>query len=99
MPEIGLPSVAVLAAVTISGEKECVGNLAAKTAGDMHELDESNNCRFGKRQAFAANEVASVRFDDLRLSLDDEAERAPNRDHRQRLKGGVQRQTPHRAVS
>jgi hypothetical protein len=80
--QLRLPPVAVLTAVTVAGEEECVGDLAAETAGNVNELDESDDRRFGKRQSFASNEIAAIGFDDLRLSLDDEAERTPNRNHR-----------------
>jgi hypothetical protein len=80
---------AVLAAVAIAGEEECVGDLTAEAAGNVDELDESYDRRFGKRQAFASNAVAPIRFDDLGLTLDHQPEGAPDRDHGQRLKGGV----------
>jgi hypothetical protein len=47
VPELGLTPVAVLAAVTIAGKEECVGDLAAETAGNMDEFDESYYRRFG----------------------------------------------------
>jgi hypothetical protein len=89
VPEIGLPPVAVLAAVTIASEEECVGDLTAKAAGDVNELDESYYRGFGKRQPFTSNDVAPVRFDDLGLPLYDQSKGTPDRDHGQRLKGGV----------
>jgi hypothetical protein len=60
---------AVLAAITISSEKECVGDLAAETAGNVDKLDESYNGRFGECQSFATNQVDTVRLDDLCLAL------------------------------
>jgi hypothetical protein len=38
--QIGLASVAVLAAVEIASEKESVGDLAAEAAGNVNEFDE-----------------------------------------------------------
>jgi hypothetical protein len=38
--QLGLASVAVLAAVEIASEKEGVGDLAAKAAGNVNEFDE-----------------------------------------------------------
>jgi hypothetical protein len=55
----------------------------------VNKLDESYDRRFGKRQAFAANDVARVRLDDLGFALDHQAEGTPDRDHSQRLEGGV----------
>jgi hypothetical protein len=99
MPQVALPTMAVLAAVAISSKEECVGDLAAEAAGNVNELDESYDGRFGKGQPFASDEVAPVRLDDLSFPLDHQAQRTPYRDHCERFKGGVQRQTPHRAVS
>ena len=86
---------AVLAAVAVAGEEECVGDLATEAAGDVHELHQPDDGRFRKGQPFAADEGIGVRFDDLGLALDDETEGPAHRDHRQRLKGGIQRQAPH----
>jgi hypothetical protein len=87
--QIGLAPMAVLAAVTITGKEECVGDLTAKAAGNVDELDQSYNRGFGERQAFASNAVTPIRFDDLGLALDNQPEGTPDRDHGQRLKGGV----------
>jgi hypothetical protein len=89
MPQVGLPPVTVLASVTIAGEEECVGDLTAETAGNVHELDESYDRRFGQRQSFASNDVAPIRLYDLGFALDNQPEGTPDRDHGQRLKGGV----------
>jgi hypothetical protein len=89
MPEIGLPPMAVLAAVTIAGEEEGVGDLAAEAAGNVDELDESYDCRFGQRQTFASDDIRPVRLDDLGLALDDQTKGTPDRYHGERLKGGV----------
>jgi hypothetical protein len=63
--------------------------LAAEAAGDVNELYESYDRRFGKGQTFASNEVGPVRFDDLGLALDDQTKGTPDRYHGERLKGGV----------
>jgi hypothetical protein len=86
---------AVLAAIAVSSKQECVGDLATEAAGNVDELDETNDCRFGKDESFASNDVAVIRLDDLGLPLDHQPEGTPHRDHGQRFKGGVQRQTPH----
>lgn len=89
MPQFGLAPVAVLASVTIASKEECVGDLAAEAAGDVDELYESYDGRFGKGQTFASNEVGPVRFDDLGLALDDQTKGTPDRYHGERLKRGV----------
>jgi hypothetical protein len=89
VPQLGMAAVAVLAAVTISGKEECVGDLTTEAAGNVDELDESDNGRFGKREPFASYDIAVIRFDDLGFAFDHKAKRPPYRDHRQRLKGGV----------
>jgi hypothetical protein len=93
--EVGLAPVTVLAAVAIASEEECVGDLTAEAAGNVDELDQSYDRWFRKRQPFASDDVTPVRFDDLGFALDYQPEGTPDRDHGQRLKGGVQRQTPH----
>src|SRR5688572_9160892 len=87
--EVSLAAVAILAPVAIASEEECIGDLTAKAAGNVDELDESDDRRFGKRQPFTANDVAPVRFNDLGFALYNQTEGTPDRDHGQRLKGGV----------
>jgi hypothetical protein len=89
VPQIELTPVAVLAAVAIASEEECVGDLAAEAAGDVHELDQAYDRRFRERQPFTSNDVAPIRFYDLGFALDHQPDGAPDRDHGQRLKGGV----------
>jgi hypothetical protein len=87
--QIHLGTVAVLAPVAITSEEECVGDLTAEAAGNVDELDQADDRRFGQREAFTSNAVAPVRFDDLGFALDDETKSTPDRDHCQRLEGGV----------
>ena len=47
VPQLELASMAVLAAVAVAGEEECVGDLATKAAGDVHELDQPDDGWFG----------------------------------------------------
>ena len=95
VPQLALAPMAVLAAVAVAGEEECVGDLAAEAAGDVDELDQPDDGWFGKCEPFASDDVARVRFDDLGLALDDQPKGPADRDHGQRLEGGVQRQAPH----
>jgi hypothetical protein len=81
VPQIGLASMTVLAAVAIASEEECVSDLTAEAAGNVNELDESYDRRFGKRQTFASNNIDPVRFDDLGFAFDDQTKGAPDRDH------------------
>jgi hypothetical protein len=89
MPEVRLTAMAILAAVSIASEEEGIGDLATEAAGDVNELDESDYRGSRKRESFTSNDVASVRFDDLGFALDDQSKGTPDRDHGQRLKGGV----------
>jgi hypothetical protein len=95
VPQIRLSAVTVLAPVAIASKEECVGDLTTEAAGNMDELDEPDNCRFGKNQSFASDNVAVIRLDDLGFTLDNQPEGTPHRDHGERFKRGVQRQTPH----
>ena len=99
MAQIPLPPVTVLAPVAITSKEECVGYLATKAAGHMNELHEADDGRFRKRQSFASDHIARIRFDDLGFPFNYETKGSPERHHCQRLEGGVQRQTPHCAVS
>ena len=89
VPQLELAPMAVLAAVAVASEEECVGDLATEAAGDVDELDQPDDGWFRECQAFASDDVARVRFDDLGLALDHQTQGPPDRDHRQRLKGGV----------
>ena len=57
MAELDLAALTVLAAVVVAGEEECVGDLAAEAAGDVHELDEAYDGGSGERESFAADDV------------------------------------------
>jgi hypothetical protein len=63
--------------------------LAAEATGDVNELYESYYRRFWKREPLTSDNIAPVRFHDLGLALDDQSKGTPDRDHGQRLKGGV----------
>ena len=69
--ELHLPSLAVLATVVVAGKEEGVRDLTAEAAGNMNELDESYDRRFGQGDARTSDEIEPVRFDDLRLAFDD----------------------------
>jgi hypothetical protein len=83
--QLDVAPVAVLAPVAIASEEECVGDLATEAAGDVHEPHQADDRRFGQYEPFAPDDVIAVRFDDLRLALDHQAQRAPNGDHSQRF--------------
>ena len=58
MTQVGLVSMAVLAAVAVAGKEECVGDLTAEAAGNVDEVDQPDDRRFGQREAFASDAVA-----------------------------------------
>jgi hypothetical protein len=87
--ELPLAPMAVLTPITIAGEEECVGDLAAEAAGHMNELDEANNSWFRQCQSFTSDDIAGIRFDDLGFPFDYETKGSPQRDHCEWLKGGV----------
>ena len=59
VPQLAVPPVAVLAPVAIAGEEECVGDLAAEAAGNVHELDQADDRRFGQYESFASDDVVA----------------------------------------
>jgi hypothetical protein len=71
MPQLELTPVAVLAPVVVPREEEGVGNLTAETTGDVHELDKADDGGPGDDEAFTANEVVFLGFDDFRFAFDD----------------------------
>jgi len=89
MAQIQLPPMTVLAPVAISSKEECVGDLTTEAAGNVDELDEPDDCRFGKNQSFASDNVSVIRLDDLGFTLDDQPEGTPHWYHGKRFKGGV----------
>ena len=46
--QLELAPVAVLAAVAVAGEEECVGDLATEAAGNVNELDQPDDGWLGK---------------------------------------------------
>src|SRR5439155_19714304 len=56
-PEVALGAAAKLAAVVVTGEEEGVGDLAAETAGDLHEFDETDNLWRRQLQPLAADRL------------------------------------------
>jgi len=95
VPQLRLASMAVLAAVPVASEEECVGDLAAEAAGNVDELYQANDGRFGQREAFASDKVTGIGLHDFCFAFDDQTKGSTQRDHGQRLERGVQRQTPH----
>src|SRR5690349_269224 len=60
MAELPVPPMAILTAVTIAGEEECVGDLAAEAAGNVHELDQPDDGRFRKCESFTSDDVVRL---------------------------------------
>jgi hypothetical protein len=71
MLQLELTPVAVLAAVVVPSEEESVGNLAAETARDVHELDKADDGGPGDDESFTPNEIVLVGLDDFRFAFDD----------------------------
>ena len=84
MPQLVLAAPAELAAVVVTSEEEGVGDLTAEATRHVDELDETDNGRPGDLEALAAH-YGTVRLDDLRLAVNDEAQRPAYGHHRQRL--------------
>jgi hypothetical protein len=90
-----MATMAILAAVTVAGEEESVRDLATEAAGNVDELDEADDQRFGQRQPGTSNEVEAIGLDDLRLPLDDETKRPTHGYHRQRFERRIESETAH----
>src|SRR6476646_1148577 len=89
---------AELAAIIVPGEEERVGNLATKLARHVDELDQTDNRRLGDGETLTSDNAAAFGFNKLRLSVNHQAERAPNGNHGQWLERGVKCQAAHNAV-
>src|SRR6266542_767483 len=92
-PQIELRPSAVLTAVAVAREKECVRNLAAEAAGNVNEASEPDDRGTRNSQPLGADDTIVVGLDDLRLSIYDKTKRPTKRDHRQRLKRSIQCKT------
>ena len=87
--ELHLGAAAVLTAVPIAREEECVGDLAAESARDVDEARKTDYSRTRERQALGSYEAIRIGLDDLRLSIDDESECPAHGNHGKGLKRRV----------
>src|SRR5437879_5299044 len=100
VPQLVLAAPAELAAVVVTSEEEGVGDLTAEATRHVNELDETDNGRPGDLEALAAH-YGTVRLDDLRLAVNDEAQRPAYGHHRQRLEDrkSTRLNSSHRCIS
>src|SRR5437764_9977581 len=84
---------AVLTAVAVAGEEECVRDLAAETARDVDEPREPDDRRAREGESLGTDDTIGIRFDDLGLAVDDETKGATKRNHRQWLERSIESET------
>jgi hypothetical protein len=84
VPQLVLAAPTELAAVVVAGEEERVGDLATEPAGNVDELDETDDCGSRDLESLAAHDC-TIGLDDLRLAVDDKAQRPAHRHHGQGL--------------
>ena len=94
--QLDMPAMTILAAVTVASEKESIRDLATKAAGNVDELDEADDDRFGQGQPGTSNEIEAVGLDDLCLSLDDETKRPTHGYHGQRFERRIESEAAQR---
>ena len=94
--QLDMSAMTILAAVAVASEQESIGDLTAEAAGNVDELDEADDDRFGQRQPGTSNEVKAVGLDDFRLALDDETKRPTHGYHGQRLERRIESETAQR---
>jgi hypothetical protein len=80
----------------IAREQEGVGDLATEAAGDVHELDETDDHGPRNREAFTSNHLVFLGFNDFRFPFDDQPKGSPNGHHGQGLERRVQGKATHR---
>jgi hypothetical protein len=90
-----LAPVAVHASVAVPREEKGVGDLAAESAGNVNEADQTDDGGTGKFHPRTSNDVGVVRLHDFSLALDDQTQSSPHRYHGERLEGCVERKTAH----
>jgi hypothetical protein len=84
--ELILTSAAVLTLVSIAREQKRIGYLTPELARDVDESDEPDYRRFGDRECSAAYHASPVRFNDLRLAVENQPESTTDGNERERLK-------------
>src|SRR6185295_599906 len=87
--QFDLVAVAILAAVVIAREEGGIGDLAAETAGDMHELDKADDSGPGDDESFTSNDIISLGLDNLCFAFDDQPKGSPNGHHGEGLERRV----------
>jgi len=76
---------AVLAPIAVAREEERVGDLATEPAGDMNEADEANDGGRGEFATLRMEYSAGVALQNLRFTVDDQAQGPSYRQYSQRL--------------
>lgn len=86
---------AELAPVCVARKEEGVGDLSSELPGDVHELYQANDRWAGNRQRRTPHDSPVIRFDDFRLTINDQSERPPHGNEGERLKRCIERQATH----
>jgi hypothetical protein len=93
--ELTAMTAAVLARVLVPGEEKRVRDLTTKTAGHLNKTHEPNHRRKWQPRPRRAEGACLVHFEDLGLSVENEANRTTSRNHRQRFERRIQGQAAH----
>jgi hypothetical protein len=80
---------AVLTAIAIASKQERVGYLTTELARHVHEANEPDHQRTRHVAAFGVEYATLIDFEDFGLLVDDQPQRASDRQNRQRFKRSV----------
>lgn len=91
--ELDLQSAAILTAIPVAREEECVGDLSAEAAGHVDEARKPDDHGARQCQSLGADYPFGICFDDFGFPINDQPQRSPERHHRKRLERSVQCKT------
>src|SRR3989442_8620929 len=84
LPQLLLRAAAELAAVVVASKQECIGDLTAEAARDVHEANQANDGGPWDRHSLTVDR-RSLGLDDLGLAIDQQAQRPAHPQQWQRL--------------
>jgi hypothetical protein len=85
----------ILTTVTVAGEEERVGNLAAELAGDVNESFQADDGWTGECAFLGVENATIIDFEYFGFLVNDEPQRPFYREYRERLERRIQRKNAH----
>jgi hypothetical protein len=95
-PKLAPVTATVLAGIVVSGEEKRVGDLATEPSGNVDEANEPDDQRKRHLGLLRPKSPIAVGLQQLGLSVENQTDRPPDRDDRERLVRCVECETAHR---